>query len=822
MAREIPESMPSQVKLDNTVGQAPYSVSFDNAAMKETLLGELGSTIAQNSANALSTKMGYAEGMNPHGDILPPITEADKHYRESYLAQSKNVLGLQLNKMMSDAQTELSKAYRITPGMISDFQKEIGQGASQVLENAPTGVKQELGTQYANAIISTTGALNRRMIGQNKEEAISNMKVADKNTDTAILDNAATGNDKLSHDLYLQKVAQNKKQRSTGMMTPLEEQTSNTSAKLSYYSGISNAHAIAARNKKGDALGKYLAGFTDLKNKPADLSFSEWNTIGNNTLGLMRHMDALQQTDKNLIMSELHEKLAMGDLTEQDILTAYESPSVNRTDLNELLTKMYSSRGKASTKAQKVQGLTENFSSATAFGEATGETINETYSGLVQAAKDKNPNLSPMEAEASIAAMAGGSIPRFLNTVGNLSKSNNLDDVMAASNAYHRVQSVSPQNVIGLNEDAYNFISAFDSFRQQNPSDPMTALAQTRNALINRSPEEKKAVDETWNEVYRKKYSTPEQRHKLARTMLGTDTYFNSTFIQNQAVTQDHITNMLEKNVRLLGGDLETAKTMTEKAVKNVYGDTWVNGRHEMGYLSVEKIAGLDQGGTFFVQKDVVNQVQSKLGMYKEAYDAGHSDYFYRIKNPEKYDLQNLKTPIEQKHANISEMGFIEQRLSEISKQPYLKSMSLDPEIEALQNRRSQLITQNKQIQKGLSSIDTDQKPIEIEKVWRGKNGKEGQTQTMNMAIEPETNTTLSYDNSQPVIGNYFIKLITPNGNLENLDSIQGFKSAPVYYSPNFGKIRQDYAAFHNRFGSQPSYEDNLNDYIKSKAVKNG
>jgi len=822
MARETPESMPSQVKLDAVTTPAGFGVAFDNAAMKETLLGELGSTIAQNSANALSTKMGYAEGMNPHGDILPPITEADKHYQESYLAQSKNVLGLQLNKMMSDAQTELSKAYRITPGMVSDFQKQISEGASQILENAPTGVKQELGVQYANSIISTTGQLNRRMIGQNKEESISNMKVADKNTDTAILDNAATGNDKLAHDLYQQKIAQNKKQRATGMMTPLEESTSNTSAKLSYYSGLSNAQAIAARNKKGDALGKYLAGFAEIKNKPADLSFSEWNTIGNNTLGLMRHMDALQQTDKNLIMSELHEKLAMNELTEQDILTAYESPSVNRTDLNELLTKMYSSRGKATTKAQKIQTLTENFSNAQSFGEATGETINDTYSGLVAAAKDKNPNLSPMEAESSIASMAGGSIPRFLNTVANLSKSNNLDDVMAASNAYHRVQSVSPQNVIGLNEDAYNFLSAFDSFREQNPGDPQTALAQTRNALINRTPEEKKAVDEAWNAVYRKSYSTPEQRNKLARKMLGTDTYFNSTFIQNQAVAQDHITNMLEKNVRLLGGDVETAKAMTEKAVKNVYGDTWVNGRHEMAYLSVEKIAHLDQGGTFFVQKDVVNQMQDKLGMFKEAYDAGHSDYYYRIKNPEKYDLSTLKTPIEQNRANTKEMDFIETRLGEIAKQPYLKSMELDSEYKSLTDRRGEIIRQNRQIQKGLSSIDTNQKPIEIEKVWRGSNGKAGQVQTMNLAIEPETNTTLSYDNSQPVIGNYFVKLITPNGNLENLDSIQGFKSAPVYYSPNFGQIRQDYAAFHNRFGAQPSYEDNLKEYEQSKAVKNG
>lgn len=815
---QVPESLPSQVKLDATVGSAPFSVSFDNAAMKETLLGELGSTIAQNSANALSTKMGYAEGMNPHGDILPPITEADKHYQQSYLAQSKNVLGLQLNKMMSDAQTELSKAYRITPGMIADFQTQISEGTKDVLEHAPTGVKQELGVQFANSIISTTGQLNRRMIGQNKEEAISSMKAADKNTDTSILDNAATGNEQLAHSLYQQKIDQNKKQRAAGMMTPLEEQTSNTSARLSYYSGISNARAIEARNKKGDALGKYLSGLAEIKNKPSDLSFSEWNTIGNNTLGLMRHMDSLQQTDKNLIMSELHEKMAANQLTEQDILTAYESPAVNDTDLNELLTKMYSSRGKASTKAQKIQGLTTNFSNAQAFGESSGETINDTYSNLVQAAKEKNPNLSPMEAESSIAAMAGGGIPRFLSTVANLSKSNNLDDVIAASNAYHRVQGAAPQNVIGLNEEAYNFINAFDSFRQVNPGDPETALAQTRNALITRPKEEKQAIESNWNSFYRKNYATPEQRSSFARKTLGINTFFNSTNIQNKAVADDHITNLLEKYTLLTGGDIETAKTMTEKAVKNIYGDTWVNGRHEMGYLSLEKVSGLGESGTFFIQKDIVNQVQQSFGTFKEAYDQGHSDYYYRLKNPEKYSIDALKEQSTRNNQIVSELATVEEKISGLSKAGYYEGMKNDAEYANLTKKRSELITEQKTINKGFKGIDSTKAGIEIEKVWRGKKG-DGEVQTLKLAVEPETNTTLSYDNAQPIIGNYFVKLITDKGGIQNLDSISGFKSSPIYYSPNIGQIRQDYAAFHNRFGNQPSYDEQLAAYINSKKV---
>ena len=112
--------------------------------------------------------------------------------------------------------------------------------------------------------------------------------------------------------------------------------------------------------------------------------------------------------------------------------------------------------------------------------------------------------------------------------------------------------------------------------------------------------------------------------------------------------------------------------------------------------------------------------------------------------------------------------------------------------------------------------------PIQIEKVWRGVGKKEGQVQILNLATVAETNTTLSYDKSQPVIGNYFVKLIDDRGNIQNLDSIQGFKHAPIYYAPNFGQIRKNFTDFHNRFGAQPSYSDELDAYNKSKAVNNG
>ncbi len=65
----IPEFQP-QVKLNATVGNAPYTQSFDSMALTPTALGEFGSKLAITASTTLAQKRGYEAGLNPKGCIF--------------------------------------------------------------------------------------------------------------------------------------------------------------------------------------------------------------------------------------------------------------------------------------------------------------------------------------------------------------------------------------------------------------------------------------------------------------------------------------------------------------------------------------------------------------------------------------------------------------------------------------------------------------------------------------------------------------------------------------------------------------------------------
>src|ERR1700753_3422915 len=131
MANQIVQPTKPQVELDLTTN-ANYTAAFDSAAMTPTMLGEIGSVVAQSASNALSQKWGYQAGLNPHGDLIPPITKADQVYQNAYLAQSNNTLSLQANSMLMQANEQLNKAYQLTPSMIDDYQKQMAEGTRQI------------------------------------------------------------------------------------------------------------------------------------------------------------------------------------------------------------------------------------------------------------------------------------------------------------------------------------------------------------------------------------------------------------------------------------------------------------------------------------------------------------------------------------------------------------------------------------------------------------------------------------------------------------------------------------------------------------------
>lgn len=866
MAKEINQPLERQEKFNPTINSAPAGQAAQQFGMHETLLGQLGSQIAQQSANVLSARLGEAEGDEPHGDLLPPITQADKFYKDAYTSQAHNTMALRLNSMFTQSQNEVEAANNITPEMISEYRTQTSEASKEILANAPSDVRNELGAQISNNIINSSGAMTKKMIADNKKRAQQEMILVDKNYDTNILNNAMLGEEDSALELYHQKLEHNQRQFDSNMMDAAQKDASDTSAKLSYWSGIYNSRALQARKEKGNALGEFLDSMTDISNKPEDLSVAEWNTIGNNTLSFMHSRDAMQSTSVGLVKSQLNVKIANLTITDQDLLNALKVEGFSQQDFNEYTAKLYTVRNAQSKDNAATQNAIASFTNTDDFAKQSPASIDKAYTTLSEEAYKQDPSLQPFEAETRIAASAAGPVNRFLNTLSLKARSGNVDEMMQAANAYETVFAAKRNNVAGFDPQSYNLINTFQSLRKS--YDPQTALNLTHEALLNRKPEEQKAVDQLINEQIKDKFSNSFDQMNFAKKALGVNGIFSGFDIDDPIGTSAKARERYLTNFNITK-DETMAMDMTKRDLARIYGKTKVNGAEKITLVPLEKAVNRGDDSSYFIQQDMVKQFLRDVEPYQTAAKAGNSLYHYEIKNPEIYNKDVL-------HTNLTSRNRINQRINQIDKEikesfpsalpssefteterksweSRIKSAKTPGEALRIQNEmkraevkraggilqhaknrleylatpnvhenegrrqellreKADLINETKSTNSKIESISDWQEPVYVNKVFKG-----GHVETYRLEVKPGANTTESNDINNPVSGVYNYILYSNNGASENIPGIQGYNPTPIYYEPNFGAIRDNYDNYATLIGVQQSAKANAQQYLRQE-----
>src|SRR5690606_36593558 len=163
---------------------------------------------------------------------------------------------------------------------------------------------------------------------------------------------------------------------------------------------------------------------------------------------------------KALTLSELNELDATGQLTDQRLMDAANSPTMTTTDMNNFLANHYARQGRENQKQKSINELLPNFDRSFDFGNASHETQNATYDQLVAHGKERYPDSGPLEVESKIVANAGGEVKKFTSMLNNMAISANPDDIRAADNAIVRISDQRPQNLQSLTPESSNFIAA--------------------------------------------------------------------------------------------------------------------------------------------------------------------------------------------------------------------------------------------------------------------------------------------------------------------------------------------------------------------------
>lgn len=758
MATEIQTLEPAQ-RLSITTQPQPFLSAYENLAKSDTFMGDLGATIAQQASIQYNRNMGLQYGMNPQGDLLPPITTADKAFQEGYIAQSKNTLSLQANQMLNQAEEQLNQSYKLSDQQINDYQAQMSKGLAGIMKVAPTEVQATLGYQYQTQLQNNTSQLRNKLINQSKSEALDNMKVNDKLTDKNINNLATTGNADAAKELYQQKLAQNQKQFNSGMMTKSEMEASNSSAKITYYQGLYNNKLIELEQKsrtqvKGsrDKLrGEFLKQFTNFQAKPKDISADEWTTLGNNTLAFQQHLNNMESVAVNYAFSDLNLKAAQGTITNLDIQSVANMPGVSDTRMNEWLARFKQAKATQSQENSLTSAILSDYSNSKLWAETTSDKAKDNaYFQVVQMNTQNKPNAAPLQNEAQAASVAGGPVPAFNRVLSGFSRSSNPQEVRAAYNAYETVMLNNPKNLYGLDNQVVQSLQAFGAITRNNPGMSDDVAVQNVLNARNRTMEQKKLLQEQWdNEVVGANgvLSSYKDKVKKAEEILGQTGFFiKKTPLLNKSSITANLMNILKSNYDFVGNYSE-ALEMTKQAANIIYGSSKVNGEAAISMYPLEKMANLENGH-FFFQKDIVEQMQQKFKKQEQAAKQGITSTYYRIKDPEMYNLDNM--------------------------------------------------TQDK-----YNKITRRADPIMVETVSI-VDGKESVIDESSLVVDISQETQLSYDPANPVSGDYDVSLAHKTGYPRMLNYYGSYDPQHMTYTPNFQKVKNEYDKMFSKFGKKP------------------
>jgi hypothetical protein len=718
--RGNPQELPQLQQKESTQATSSpvnYVSALSNLALTPTALGSLATNLLTSSSNALMEKWGYEQGKNPHGDVLPAITDADKHFNQAYSNQAQATLGLNAQKMFSDAQIELNKSYKLTPDLIKSYSESMLKGTQNILEQAPTSVKPALEVSLQSTLLRTSTQLTEKMIGQQKEDARQKLSIDSINQTKNIYESAMSGQPEVARSLYENEEKRNRQQRETGMITRAEEERRNETNRQTMLTGYYSNLAMEA--KKSGSEEKFLAS---LANKPDAVSFSDWSSVTSNVLKNIGQVEALENRNYALTLAQGQQDIQTGIIGSK---IDYYRENLRPIQFTQLMTAYASSLKKTGKLNADVQRITSDPSNPTVYAGQSPKIINASFDQLVsaqmQASEKAGQPISQDEAEYQIASNMSSVVPKYVDKLNRQLQSGNPQQMLSAINQYEQLHSLQGNKVLGINEKSLAMAEVFQDLLDSNPGDPVGAANQAKDIVFNKDETILKLNQQKINEFMNKNASNSS---RLLSTAVKIGGAADDSIDRPEVYTAD-VFGRFKGFMQLTNGDVEQSQRLTKKSMDKVWGTTYVNGKQQTARYPIEHIIGIEQGATPLIQEDIVNQLQPQLNYGKEAFDKGLSPHYFRLKERVTYDqYAEAKEKIAQfmSAGSITKLSRGNESVEELTGQSSFSKAynSLKPEREII-----------KEYEAG--------KPIEIEQVLRN-----GQTKTFKIEMQTSSYAQVS------------------------------------------------------------------------------
>lgn len=641
----LPKAQPSTERVAITQF-ADVQSALTNYADASNWLSSIGSEVATRASNAIAYKIGGELGKNPQGDIGIPLTDFDKVMQESYRTQAQATLGLQANKLITEANIETAKADRITPDLIARTNNKVSIGLKNIFKNAPAELVPHLEAQYGVVQLNQATQLSERMFREQRQDRQNNTALASQMNAENAYSFGLNGNEKAGEAAIESTRKLVEADVASRLLTPVQAKEKVDTVRQSFYSG-----KLLREYKHAQSLGQgeeYLQALAE--KKPSQLTDNDYNAVVRNLVQSINQEKILRSQAEALRTQNMYNRV-MSDPT---TITGSEwdeyEANVSRIQASKMKFAFNQQLKKRQNEDNVSNILSANWDNPTVMSNATAEQKNSTFNKKVNYAMEQSrkttiPLRSPVplsrdEAEIMVVTNAAAEIPVFTKTIQNKLKSSNPLNVESALFQIHALlQNGNGQALSGLTEQDWSMYSAAQSLRDS--PDPIKANQDAHNRIYNQDQDIEKLNNQKWAKILSKNNRSSISNDTFALQTFG----FNRDDFVNRTIASAYGMNILNKfhNFFAISGDYEEAKESTQRWVDQNYGDTYINGGKYKTLHPIERQLGFTgRDGTPYIQQNIIEQFNEKLIPLKEAYDKGITNEYWEtipVKIPEKKTL---------------------------------------------------------------------------------------------------------------------------------------------------------------------------------------
>lgn len=755
-----------------------FSGAYRNLAFTPSAIGQLGSQVSLQASLERSRLKGEALGKNPHGDLLPPITKTDKALIDSYSSQAQATLGLQAQSLINKNQEQLDNSYNLTQSMIATYQNNTAQGLQEILNNAPSTIKGRMENQFSQEMISKSHSLNEKLISQNLSVAKEKDAIYNSHQIQQIHNAELSGNSELALSIYDDINKTTKANLSSGIISPIQAESRNVEAKTTYYASQQIKKALDARNN--GKLEGFLSSMID--SKPDNLSWSEWETVRNQTISYVGQVENLDNRDQSLIISQATATAQLRPLSSNEINDLQNQ--LTPTRFNNFMVSYRSRMGASQKQNQSIDLGAANWTSPTVLSSMTPKQLDNAFmqvsEAAIQKAKVQGKDLSLRQAKLETAITAGMPIPSYIKEFNASLTSGNPQLMLQAAQDLDVLRTQRGGNARGISKDANAMNHMFTDFVHQGV-DPQIAAQRSYDVVFNKTPEVNENNTQLYKEWMHRYTSSPTQRDSWARTIAGIS---SGTLIQNQESFSLEIQRMMKENMQLTNGNVAASESMLQTALQQNYGLTSVNGEQKFDYLPIEKVIEIEDGATPLIQEDIYHQVSMQIMPTEKAYKEGRLDYYYRMKPRMSLDEY------------LADKAELEEKTKFTNKLKNIANINFSQDVSDLKQR--------------LSDYEKGQ-PIEIEMVHRNN---EVETYKVNTHSGPFVSSSNGEGN---IIGGYDISLSNDKGGNFPITGAFSGQQNNITYRPDKKWIREQYFSIN---GIDPSLGSNEETFRRVMALR--